>query len=339
MLLRLAPKYRALRSSWAIRPGLIWAKQLTKSVSTPGSEQTQKNSMNINFDYLIGVDGGGTGTRVVVADPAGFELARGSAGPSGLINGADFAWKSVLNATQNAFSVMQRGMPELTTMAIGLGLAGVHNPQWGADFADRNPGFGALRLETDAFTTLLGAHRGHAGAIVAIGTGSVGESISEDGVRREVGGWGFPCGDEAGGAWLGMKAVNHLQQVIDTRADQTAFSDALLQHCGETHDAIFNWLAAANQHSYAQIAPLVVEFANQKKQPVAMKMMQAAAQEIVKIAQALDSTNTLPITLCGGLAQSYRPYLPDSLINRLVPAQSDSATGALLLIKKALESK
>ena len=34
--------------------------------------------------YLIGVDGGGSGTRVVLADTEGIELARAMSGPSGL---------------------------------------------------------------------------------------------------------------------------------------------------------------------------------------------------------------------------------------------------------------
>jgi glucosamine kinase len=291
------------------------------------------------IDYLIGVDGGGTGTRVVVADSAGVTLARGSAGPSGLINGAAFAWQSILTAIQDAFTSIgrPRSIPDLATIGIGLGLAGVHNKQWAANFAAANPGFASLRLETDAFTTLLGAHRGQAGIIVAIGTGSVGESLSQSGVRCEVGGWGFPCGDEAGGAWLGFNAINHLQQVVDGRVPGNAFADALLAHCGGSRDAVFNWLASANQGGYAQIAPLVVDFANQKMTPDAIRIMQSGASEVVKIALALDSTQTMPIALCGGLAQSYQQYLPAAFLNRLVPAHGDSAAGALILIQQALE--
>jgi len=293
--------------------------------------------MKNTIDYLIGVDGGGTGTRVLVSNATGIELARGSAGPSGLINGADFAWNSILDAIGKAFLSIQITVPDLTTMAIGLGLAGVHNKQWATNFSDKNPGFARLRLETDAFTTLLGAHQGQPGIIVAIGTGSVGEALSKDGVRCEVGGWGFPCGDEAGGAWIGLRAINHLQQVIDGRMPVSNFSEALLEHCGGDRDAVFNWLAKANQGSYAQIAPMVATFANQKLNPEAILIMQNAAKEIVKIALALDQTHTLPVALCGGLAQSFNRYLPASLLNRVVPSHGDSAAGALLLIKNALD--
>ena len=293
-----------------------------------------KNSNNLH--YLIGVDGGGTQTRVIVADLDGQELARGQAGPSGLINGATVAWDAVLSALQNAFNKLNLPLPKLTQMAIGLGLAGVHNKQWAAQFLANNPGFDIILLETDAFTTLLGAHGGKAGAIIAIGTGSVGEAYLPDGSRIEVGGWGFPTGDEASGAWLGIAAINHLQHSLDGRAAVSDFSAALLQHCGGERDAVFNWLANARQHNYAQLAPLVVQFAALKN-PAALQIMQNAALEVAKIAAACDPNNMLKIALCGGLAQAFYDYLPSALTARIVNTQSDAATGALLLIKNALK--
>jgi len=294
--------------------------------------------MTDTITYLIGVDGGGSGTRVALAGLDGIELARGHAGASGLRNGADLAWHAILQAVNSAFDSCALPVPEFAQLAIGAGLAGVHNKQWATAFADKNPGFARLRLETDAYTTLLGAHQGQPGAIVAIGTGSVGESLSTDGVRLEVGGWGFPCGDEAGGAWLGLRAVNHLQQVLDGRSQADPFSDAVLQHCGGNLAAAFNWLGAATQGSFAQLAPLVVEHARSNASGIAAQIMHNASDEIVRLAAALDRTLTLPIALCGGLAQAYLPYLPEALVNRIVPAHGDAVAGALLMIKKSIES-
>ncbi|NRD85323.1 ATPase, partial [Burkholderia pseudomallei] len=48
-----------------------------------------------NDIFLIGIDGGGTGTRAVLADARGRELAQGSAGPSGLALGIEAAWRSI----------------------------------------------------------------------------------------------------------------------------------------------------------------------------------------------------------------------------------------------------
>src|SRR5271165_7670240 len=132
-------------------------------------------------EYLIGVDGGGTGTRVRVERFDGMELGRGSAGPSGLMHGTDKAWVAVLDAINRSFAEADVACPVRERMAIGLGLAGVHNQQWATEFLEKNPGFGEIKLETDAFCTLLGAHQGKPGAIIAIGTGSVGEALYSDG--------------------------------------------------------------------------------------------------------------------------------------------------------------
>src|SRR5437763_15180255 len=166
------------------------------------------------IDFLLGVDGGGTGTRVRLAVATsgadGTELAQGAGGPSGLGLGITRAWDSVQQAASQAFAAAGIEPPSLERVAIGLGLAGVHNKQWAAEFIAANPGYAAIRRETDGFTTLMGGHAGAPGAIVALGTGSVGEVLCADGTRREVGGWGFPAGDEASGGWIGLRAINHI---------------------------------------------------------------------------------------------------------------------------------
>src|SRR4051794_3443469 len=107
------------------------------------------------IEYLIGVDGGGTGTRVRLARANGTELAQGHSGPSGLAHGIEAAWRSVDDAVHKAFAAIGVGRPAIGSAAIGLGLAGVHNPVWAAQFVAADPGYGALRLDTDAFTTLM----------------------------------------------------------------------------------------------------------------------------------------------------------------------------------------
>lgn len=289
--------------------------------------------MSNNISYLIAVDGGGTGTRIAIADCRGVELARANAGPSGLINGVDLAWQAILSAMRDAFLCLQKTMPACSQMAIGIGLAGVHNKQWATHFAEKNPGFALMKLETDAYTTLLGAHQGAPGGIVALGTGSVAEALLADGTRREVGGWGFPSGDEAGGAWLGLRAVNYAQQVLDGRANASAFSDAVIQHCGGQRDAVFAWLASATQANYAELAPIVIAH---EQDPSAESILREAGLEVMKLISALDGAATLPIALCGSLAKPIEKYLPPMLLERLIAPRGDSVSGALLLIKNTV---
>lgn len=285
------------------------------------------------IDYLIGVDGGGTGTRVRLArfSPHGVvELAQGSSGPSGLGLGIARAWASVQDAVAQAFAAAGIERPALDRIAIGLGLAGVHNGQWAQAFVDADPGYAALRLETDAFTTLLGAHSGNPGAIVAIGTGSVGEVLLPDGTRREVGGWGFPAGDEASGGWIGLATINHIEQVLDGRRPGSAFADAVVAACGGNRAAIQVWLGQATQTAYASLAPLVLQHADD---PAARTILTKAGEEASAIARALDPDGHLPLALCGGLGAALRDWLPPALAARARAPEGDSARGALRLIE------
>lgn len=287
------------------------------------------------IEYLIGVDGGGTGTRIRLANRHGTELAQGHSGPSALAHGIDQAWAAVQQAIDRAFAAASLGRAPNAALALGLGLSGVHNKQWAAQFVAANPGCAAVVLDTDAYTTLLGAHGGKAGAIIALGTGSVGEVLLADGSRREVGGWGFPAGDEASGAWLGLRAVNHIEQVLDGRAPASAFASAVVKACGGQRDSVQAWLGSAAQTRYAELAPLVLQHA--ASDPVAHALLVEAGQQVERMATALDPAAVLPLSLCGGLAAPMQAYLPPALLARCTPPQGDAAFGALRMIALHLE--
>ena len=286
------------------------------------------------IDYLIGVDGGGTGTRVRIARAGGGEIAQAQGGPSGLSLGIDKAWKAIGDAVATAFASAGIAHPPLSSMAIGLGLAGVHNKAWAAQFDAANPGYAALRLETDGFTTLVGAHQGQPGAIVAIGTGSVGQVLLPNGEQREVGGWGFPAGDEASGGWMGLRAINHIEQVLDGRKPSSVFAQQVIDACGGHRDAIQVWLGNASQTAFASLAPIVVANADDA---TARQILADAGAEVATIARALDPAAELPLALCGGLGQALRAWLPAELLARTVTPHGDAASGALRMIEQHIE--
>ena len=78
--------------------------------------------------FLAGVDGGGTGTRLRLANAQGVELALGHAGPSSLAHGVPEAWAAILSALHEAFGNAGMAPPPLAAVALGAGLAGVNVP-------------------------------------------------------------------------------------------------------------------------------------------------------------------------------------------------------------------
>ena len=283
--------------------------------------------------YLLGIDGGGSGTRVVVTDTSGAPLAQASGAPSGLALGVDAAWRAIGEVCSQAFAALGRPL-DWSACILGCGLAGVNNPLWRAAFIARAPSVRALALDSDAFTTLLGAHAGMPGAIVALGTGSIGAALLADGTRRLVGGFGFPSGDEASGAWLGLRAIRHAQCALDGRLARDRFAEALLDavHASDA-EGLVTWLCEANQTAYAALAPLVFKHA---KHPFAAELLATAGRDVAAIIEALDPLRSLPVALCGGLAAALTPHLPAWSRARLVAPQGDSAQGAVHLAATAL---
>ncbi|MDN7915844.1 BadF/BadG/BcrA/BcrD ATPase family protein [Burkholderia cepacia] len=282
--------------------------------------------------FAIGIDGGGTGTRAVLADRHGLELAQGRGGPSGLGLGIERAWASIGAACADAFT--RAGLAfDWPQCALGCGLAGVNNAAWLAAFRAQAP-LGALAVESDAYTTVVGAHGGAPGLIVALGTGSIAAALDAAGACRIAGGFGFPSGDEASGAWLGVRALAYAQQALDGRVPRDAFANALLAETGaQDRDALVQWSCDANQTIYARLAPIV--FAH-RSHPVAGALIAQAGDEIGKMIDALDPQQALPVALCGGLADALAPAVPARHAARLRAPLDDSAHGALRLALQAL---
>ncbi|KGR96319.1 MULTISPECIES: BadF/BadG/BcrA/BcrD ATPase family protein [Burkholderia] len=280
-----------------------------------------------NDIFLIGIDGGGTGTRAVLADAQGRELAQGGGGPSGLALGIEAAWREIEAACADACA--RAGVAfDWRCCVLGCGLAGVNHREWLDAFRASAP-LAALAVESDAYTTVVGAHGGAPGVVVALGTGSIAAALDESGVCRIAGGYGFPSGDEASGAWLGLRALSHAQQALDGRVPLDAFAQALVAHTGASdRDALVVWSCAANQTAYARLAPIV--FAH-RDHPAAARWIEQAGVEIAKMIDALDPAAALPVALCGGLAGALASAVPEPHRARLVVPQADSAHGALRL--------
>jgi glucosamine kinase len=283
--------------------------------------------MNQDF-FLIGIDGGGTGTRVVLGDAQGRELAQAASGPSGLGLGIERAWQAIEAGCNDAFKRADKTLD----CVLGCGLAGVNNRDWLAEFRAQAPALAGLAVEHDAYTTLLGAHGGTPGVIVALGTGSVAASLAGDGEFRVASGYGYPSGDEASGAWLGLRLIVHAQQVLDGRVPSDDLARALLASTGaQDRDGLVVWLCAANQTAYARLAPVAFEH---RTHPFVARLLGEAGVEVGKMIAALDASGTLPIALCGGLGAPLREYVPQVYQARLREPLSDSAHGGLRLAQR-----
>ena len=288
---------------------------------------------NAKFDYAIGVDGGGTGTRVRVALQNGTLLGQGTAGPSALGQGVEAAWSQILLALTAAFHSTGSPLPQWSQCVLVAGLSGNGHKPWREEFLALNPGFARVVVESDGYTMLIGAHGGKPGVIVTAGTGSIAEALYADGSRREVGGWGFPVGDEGSGAWLGLRAMAHAHAAQDGRVSQGVLARKVMEHCGGGAEAMLAWCTDARQFKYAQLAVLVFEAAEAKPQPdpIAQALLDEAARALACLAHVLDPHAQMPVAVSGSVGQRLLPRLPNVLRSRCVVPAHDASHGALML--------
>lgn len=287
---------------------------------------------------LVGVDGGGTRTRVRIAGLDGRVLGEGSAGPSALGQGVAQAWQHIGEALQQAAA--RGGLAPLRweECAVGAGLSGASVEVSARAFIAANPGCAQLVLDTDGFVGVLGAHGGAAGALLVGGTGSVCTVLRSDGGRTCVGGWGWAVGDEGSGAWLGKEAVRHAQRALDGRDAAGPLAQAVWQCCGvgaDVAEALCRWGVEAGQHAFASLAPIVFE--HERDDPVARRLLDEAARELEALARAADPRSTLPLALAGSVALRVADRFSPSMRARCTPAQADAVSGALQLVRGELD--
>ncbi len=279
-----------------------------------------------NPSFLATVDGGGTGTRLRLFAPDGRLVGEGEAGPSALSLGATTAWAAIEAALQQAMG----GALDWSGIALGIGVSGAATHALAQPFVEAQPGLALLALDNDGLTTVLGAHAGKPGAVVAAGTGTVGMAWRADGSRQLVSGWGWRFGDEGSGAWLGRSAVALAQQAMDGRARTGRLAKAIWAHCGIDRTALSAWCRDADATACAALARYVFEVDD----PAARRLLAQAAKALGQVARALDAK--LPLAMAGSIGLRLADALPAAQRCRLVPAQGSSLDGALHLLRHHL---
>jgi glucosamine kinase len=285
-------------------------------------------------DLFVGVDGGATKTLLRLENAQGDLLGQGHGGAANIRLSSEGSWRSIREALAQALA--QAGLPPDARgyrLHCGAGLAGTEVLGARERFLAFAHPFARLVLRSDAHVACFGAHGGEDGAVIAVGTGTIGFQI-EAGRESRVGGWGFPHGDEGGGAWLGMEAVRRTLHWLDGRAPADPLQEAVQARFNGDLRELVAWANAASATEFAQIAPLVVEHAGQGT-PLALALARQAATEVDRIGQALaaKSRRKLPCSLLGGLAPFIESRLGEGLRAQLVPARYDPVRGALVMVR------
>jgi glucosamine kinase len=282
---------------------------------------------------FIGIDGGGTHCRARIRDGAGRLRGEGTGGPANLRLGPEVAMASIVAAAKTAAEAGGLDDGDLKRASVGLGMAGaIDEARNGALLSQPHP-FPRVAIDTDAYIAWLGAFAGGDGAILIIGTGSAGLAVVK-GRRFNVGGWGNVISDDASGNEIGRHAIRRALWAHDGMAPMTELAGKILDRFDHQPPKIVTWADQARPADFAQLAPLVLDYAD-KGDALAVAVIETAAEGAARIADRLLGAGAPGICLLGGLGEPLRPWLPPRIREKLVMPQGDAMEGALRLAREA----
>lgn len=298
--------------------------------------------------YFLGVDGGGTKTKICIMDQKGHVVYVNQSGPSSI----DTVSKDdTISAIKDAYHSFLSDHPNLTFDGIFIGVGGIVND----DDCNKVRGWATslpgVRVDTliqarnDMENALYSGLLFDEGIALICGTGSVAFGKNKQGDTHKAGGWSFKEGDLGSAYDLGMRALRHVIQAFDGRDERTSFSEHVAQAIGMKDEVDFFHLI---QEKYlertwiASLAPIVTEYAI-KKDPIALRIVDQATYELAKAVYAVKRRLHLKdpeLVIVGslGYAKGYQEKLHEhlkSLMNdiKISSPKIDPAEAAAFMAK------
>jgi glucosamine kinase len=277
----------------------------------------------------LGVDAGGSHSRSRLTDEAGKILGTGEAGPANTRIGLDALHETLLDVCAQATKAAGLSDDKIAGVKAGMGIAGINRMGMKPKIQALTFPFGSVMLSSDSMIANLGAHMGSDGAILILGTGSVGlVKRGED--SFSIGGYGFPISDEGSGAALGLSAIRHALRALDGRSKASPLSQAITQQFEHAIPRVIDWMDEAAPKDYASFAPLVIDYAENGDE-IARSIVNDAALHVEKFVETIFARGASRCVLMGGLAGRMKPWLRARIVDRLAEPMGDALDGALIL--------
>ena len=260
---------------------------------------------------VIGVDGGGSKTRAMVADEHGGMIGD-VVGPGSAVRPGRTEESATVIADVVRDALASCEMTHVMPRVLCVGVAGA-----GRD-AERQELWRALVtreladdvvIHSDFSVALDDAFGDGPGVLLISGTGSVAFGRGPTGTTARCGGWGPAFGDEGSGAWIGRKALSVVAAASDGREPETGLTGAILTAAQVNElPELISWAGAATPSKLASLAPVVMSVA-EAGDLRANSIVSLAVEELALHVRALarqlfvDERAALPVALSGGMLQ------------------------------------
>jgi glucosamine kinase len=239
---------------------------------------------------LLGIDAGGSATRVVVLE--GGQVTPQPDGPP-------------MNAllTAGLADQLRAIIAAAGPTAAGIGLPGVHAAGQARQLSQvlaRQAGI-PVHMTGDADPARHGAFLGAPGIVVIAGTGSA--ALGWDGEHfAHAGGHGFVLGDEGGAYWIGREAVRATLRFQEQAGGSELIYRTVSQATVPDLDVLISEINAhpADRVRLAALAPAVTAIA--EHDPGARRIVRCAAEHLAALAESIRRRlGPLPVAGAGGV--------------------------------------
>jgi glucosamine kinase len=306
------------------------------------------------MNYYLGIDGGGTKTKVCLINEFGTVLGFGEAGPSSIdtvsIQSSIEEIKKAIHAIPNPFQTM-----EISSVFVGLGgVISLSHKSIVRESLQDTLLFSVdcpIRVENDVENALASGQMFEEGIALIVGTGMVAYGKRVNGISHRAGGWGYKEGDAGSSYDVGLLAIRHAIKGYDKRIEMTPFLEAVASVIGlirpEDIISIMDDLWE-ERTKIASLAKVVTMYAN-LGDPHAKSIVEHATDELALCVKAVYSALDMPsmmYSIIGSLGNSeglFHQRLTEKIQSScpkltLQKAVIDPALGAALLAKKTFES-
>jgi N-acetylglucosamine kinase-like BadF-type ATPase len=292
--------------------------------------------------FVLGLDGGGTQTRVLLADGSGQAVGAGVSGACNLaaVSPAE-ALASALAAADAALDQAQKSRAEVVSVCAGVA---------GVSYTDRRTQFltgmqsafpnAQVSVEPDYAVALTGATGGGPGVIVIAGTGSAAYGENAAGETHRTGAYGYLIDDSGSGYGVGRAALAAALQAADSTGPQTTLTERILAGLGlmslsEVVPGIYG--GSLSRVMIASLSRSVAEAASDDNDAVARAILLRAGGALAHLAHGVtqslfaEQSDLFPIVQIGGLwnagdaltdvfTRSLRRFAPTAII--MLPLRS-----------------
>lgn len=287
--------------------------------------------------YYLGVDGGGTKTKVVIINDKNQNIYENTAGPSSIDT---VSFETSIDHINQALKPWFDKHPNTIFESIFIGVGGIVFDEQKHTLIELSHllyGYQThtiIQVENDMYNALFSSGKFDEGMALICGTGMVAFGIDKDGNTHKSGGWGYKEGEIGSGYALGKSAIQYMIRAYDKRYQLDDFAKEIAHIIGlQTATDIVPIMEKLHNDrtKVASLAPIVTKYANQGH-PYATDIVKHATDEVAlavkAVYNALQFQDDISLVLIGSLG------LAPGLFNSLLINKINLISSSIKMIKE-----